>query len=261
MGTFFVPNQYSQHSHSYTHKIVACSLSQTTTSAQVKGKFYFKKGEHTMAKPTNRQKSYALDIAQNLKIPLPTQESLEEYGKYIASHAEKNREVIDEMKARKRKATTEVKEKYPIAEVEPRLRLHQNRTRISTEPLNSPENIIKFMRQQMRPLDKEHIYVVNLDSELRAINMCCVAIGTINNVGTCCGEIFKTAILSNSDCLILFHNHPSACNVKPSREDDCMTREIIECGKIVGVNVLDHIIVNDSEEYYSYRKQSRIFMQ
>lgn len=214
-----------------------------------------------MAKPTNRQKSYALDIAQNLKIPLPTQESLEEYGKYIASHAEKNREVIDEMKARKRKATTEVKEKYPIAEVEPRLHLHQNRTRISTEPLNNPENIIKFMRQQMRPLDKEHIYVVNLDSELRAINMCCVAIGTINNVGTCCGEIFKTAILSNSDCLILFHNHPSACNVKPSREDDCMTREIIECGKIVGVNVLDHIIVNDSEKYYSYRKQSRIFMQ
>ena len=40
-----------------------------------------------------------------------------------------------------------------------------------------------------------------------------------------------------------------------------MTREIIECGKIVGVNVLDHIIVSDSEEYYSYRKQSRIFMQ
>ena len=103
-----------------------------------------------MAKPTNRQKHYAMDIAQNLKIPLPNDETLESYGKYIAVHAEKNREVTEEMKARKRKTTTENKEKYTIPEVEPRLRLNQNRLLTTTEPLISPEAVVKFMQKYMR---------------------------------------------------------------------------------------------------------------
>ena len=62
-----------------------------------------------MAKPTNRQKHYAMDIAQNLKIPLPNDETLESYGKYIAVHAEKNREVTEEMKAESAKQPQKIK--------------------------------------------------------------------------------------------------------------------------------------------------------
>lgn len=215
-----------------------------------------------MAKPTNRQKHYAIDIAQNLKIPLPVKETLEEYGKYIATYAEKNREVTDEMKerARKRKATEETKEKYPIPEVEPRLRLNQNRMLMASEPLNSPEAIIHFMQKYMRGFDREHVFVVNLDAEAHALNVSCVAVGTVTDVATSCRDIFKSVILSNATGIFLFHNHPCGVSVTPSKEDNNVTREVAECCNLFGIRLLDHIIVNGTEDFYSYRKQSRIFI-
>lgn len=215
-----------------------------------------------MAKPTNRQKHYAIDIAQNLKIPLPVKETLEEYGKYIATYAEKNREVTDEMKerARKRKATEETKEKYPIPEVEPRLRLNQNRLLTTTEPLISPEAVVKFMQKYMRGFDREHVFVVNMDIDGRALNVSCVSVGTVTGVATSCRDLFKTAILSNAVGILLFHNHPLGATVTPSREDDNVTREVAESCNILGIRFWDHIIVNGTEDFYSYRKQSRIFI-
>ena len=213
-----------------------------------------------MAKPTNRQKHYARDIAQNLKIPLPNDETLESYGKYIAVHAEKNREVTEEMKARKRKTTTENKEKYTIPEVEPRLRLNQNRLLTTTEPLISPEAVVKFMQKYMRGFDREHVFVVNMDIDGRALNVSCVSVGTVTGVATSCRDLFKTAILSNAVGILLFHNHPLGATVTPSREDDNVTREVAESCNILGIRFLDHIIVNGTEDFYSYRKQSRIFI-
>lgn len=212
-----------------------------------------------MAKPTDRQKHYAMDIAQNLKIPLPSTETLESYGKYIASYAEKNREVTQEMKARKRK-TTENKEKYTIPEVEPRLRLNQNRLLTTTEPLISPEAVIKFMQKYMRGFDREHVFVVNLDIDGRALNVSCVSIGTVTDVATSCRDVFKTAILSNAVGILLFHNHPLGATVTPSKEDNNVTREVAESCNILGIRFWDHIIVNGTEDFYSYRKQSRIFI-
>ena len=63
-------------------------------------------------------------------------------------------------------------------------------------------------------------------------------------------EIFKEALLLNSPNIILVHNHPSG-NLSPSREDISLTKRIKEAGQLMGVKVLDHIIVTQSD-YFSF---------
>ena len=131
---------------------------------------------------------------------------------------------------------------------------------MASEPLNSPEAIIHFMQKYMRGFDREHVFVVNLDAEAHALNVSCVAVGTVTDVATSCRDIFKSVILSNATGIFLFHNHPCGVSVTPSKEDNNVTREVAECCNLFGIRLLDHIIVNGTEDFYSYRKQSRIFI-
>ena len=67
-------------------------------------------------------------------------------------------------------------------------------------------------------------------------------------------EIFKGAILANSSSIIVSHNHVSG-NLKPSNEDIKITKALIEAGELLGINVLDHIIVSDTD-YLSLKKDN-----
>jgi DNA repair protein RadC len=61
--------------------------------------------------------------------------------------------------------------------------------------------------------------------------------------------VFKSAILNNCASIIVSHQHPSQ-NCTPSHEDIEVTRRLVEAGKILGIEVLDHLIVNADAEYY-----------
>ena len=62
----------------------------------------------------------------------------------------------------------------------------------------------------------------------------------------------KPAILSNAAALVCCHNHPSGAP-QPSQEDRVLTKRLVDAGKLLGINVLDHIILGDgSETYYSF---------
>lgn len=75
-------------------------------------------------------------------------------------------------------------------------------------------------------------------------------VGTINASMVFPREIFKEALLLNSPNIILVHNHPSG-NLSPSQEDISLTKRIKEAGQLMGVKVLDHIIVTQSD-YFSF---------
>ena len=62
--------------------------------------------------------------------------------------------------------------------------------------------------------------------------------------------VFMAALKSNACCLILSHNHPSG-NLKPSQADEALTRKIFEAGKLLDIQVIDHVIVTN-EGYYSF---------
>ena len=67
-------------------------------------------------------------------------------------------------------------------------------------------------------------------------------------------EVFKAALLSNAASIILTHNHPSG-DPTPSPDDNHLTRRLVDAGKLIGVEVLDHIIVGDGR-YYSFKEGS-----
>ena len=67
-------------------------------------------------------------------------------------------------------------------------------------------------------------------------------------------EVFKSAILNNSASIIVSHQHPSQ-DTSPSREDLEVTKRLVQCGKIVGIEVLDHVIVNREAGYYSMKRR------
>ena len=98
------------------------------------------------------------------------------------------------------------------------------------------------------------VVVLNMKNEINAIHR--VFTGSLNTSVAHPREIFRTAIINNGARIMLFHNHPSG-NTEPSEADIAFTRRIIDCGEMLGIEVMDHIIIADNE-YLSLREQGLI---
>jgi DNA repair protein RadC len=96
--------------------------------------------------------------------------------------------------------------------------------------------------KDMRDLPREHLRGIYLDTHNRVIHDEVISIGTINSNIVHPREVLKSAIEYNAAAFILVHNHPSGV-VTPSQSDIEVTKQIIEAGKIIGINLLDHVIV------------------
>jgi DNA repair protein RadC len=107
--------------------------------------------------------------------------------------------------------------------------------------------------EEMRYLDKEYFKVVMLNVKNRVISVENISIGSLNSSIVHPREVFKPAIKRSSAAVILVHNHPSG-DTTPSREDIEITRRLVEAGKILGIEVLDHIIFGNSD-YLSFKEK------
>ena len=121
--------------------------------------------------------------------------------------------------------------------------------------IDSPEDGYLFLKQFIQDADREHFIVICLDTKNQptAINIC--HIGSLNASIVHPREVMKSAIMSNSASIIVGHNHPSG-KVEPSREDIEVTKRLVEAGKIIGIELLDHIIVGD--EFISLKEKGYI---
>ncbi|MCI1590252.1 JAB domain-containing protein [Heyndrickxia oleronia] len=108
--------------------------------------------------------------------------------------------------------------------------------------IKSPDDAYKLLNQFLIDADREYFLVVCLDTKNQptAINVCHV--GSLNASIVHPREVLKPAILSNSASIIVAHNHPSN-DPTPSREDIEVTKRLAEAGKIIGIDVLDHLVV------------------
>lgn len=100
--------------------------------------------------------------------------------------------------------------------------------------------------------DKEHFFTIGLltDATIRYIDL--TSVGTLNSSIVHAREVFRTAILNGCNAVIVAHNHPSE-NVEPSRQDKEVTEYLKNAGKIIGIDVLDHIIVSHlTHKHYSF---------
>jgi DNA repair protein RadC len=108
-------------------------------------------------------------------------------------------------------------------------------------------------------LNNEHIEkfgILALDTKNNIIGVHIISMGSLNTSIVHPREVFKAAILNNANSIILFHNHPSG-DTTPSGADISVTKMLVEAGKVMQVDVYDHIIVG--EENYCSLKEMGIF--
>lgn len=110
--------------------------------------------------------------------------------------------------------------------------------------LKSPEDVCKMItdHKDLENCDREHFIVAYLNRKGALNAVCTISIGGLHSSIVHPREVFKPAILTSSASVILIHNHPSG-DPTPSREDIEVTNRLIEAGKILGIEVLDHVIV------------------
>ncbi len=111
--------------------------------------------------------------------------------------------------------------------------------------IKSPADVASLLQLEMSALEQEELRVVLLDTKNRVLSVRTVYVGSANATALRVGELFKEAIRQNATAIVVVHNHPSG-DPTPSSEDVQMTRTIREAGKLLDVEVLDHVVIGQS---------------
>ncbi|WP_200886400.1 RadC family protein [Terrisporobacter othiniensis] len=122
--------------------------------------------------------------------------------------------------------------------------------------IKNPWDIYKYYMESLRYQYKEIFKVVLLNTKNEVITDVDISIGTLNSSLVHPREVFREAIRRSSNKIILLHNHPSG-NAEPSKEDKNITNRLKDCGELVGIEVIDHIIIGDGV-YFSFKENMLI---
>lgn len=110
--------------------------------------------------------------------------------------------------------------------------------------IQHPGDVASLLMDEMRYLDREHFRTVSLNTKNRVLAIDNVAVGSLNASLIHPREVFKGPVKRSAAAIILVHNHPSG-DPSPSLEDIQVTRRLVEAGKLLGIEVLDHLILGD----------------
>lgn len=125
-------------------------------------------------------------------------------------------------------------------------RVNSQNKYISDSKITSPEDVAEIFIPLLRDEVKEKFIVICLNSANKIIKHEVISVGTLNSSLIHPREVFKFAIDNNSANVILLHNHPSG-NPEPSNEDIQITKKLVDAGKIMDIQIFDHIIVAGNE--------------
>lgn len=126
----------------------------------------------------------------------------------------------------------------------------------SKPKINSMEDAFHLFTRMLSYLDdkREHFISASLDTKNHLISSDIISIGSLNTNIVHPREVFYCAIANRAAAIVVAHNHPSG-ETAPSQNDLDITRKLIETGKIIGINVCDHLIIGWNE-YFSFRDQN-----
>ena len=122
--------------------------------------------------------------------------------------------------------------------------------------LNSAVAIYDFMLPQMQDLDVEEAWVLFMNQNFKLLRCMRLSRGGITETSVDVRVVMKEALLSGATVLALCHNHPSG-NVKPSTDDDRITRRVQQACELMRIHFLDHLVITDGL-YYSYQESGRL---
>ncbi len=108
--------------------------------------------------------------------------------------------------------------------------------------INSPADAAALVQYEMAALEQEHLRVMLLDIRNRVLDIVDVYRGSLNSSQVRVGEVFRAAVRRNAGAVIVVHNHPSG-DPTPSPDDIAITRAIVEAGRLLDIEVLDHLVI------------------
>lgn len=108
--------------------------------------------------------------------------------------------------------------------------------------ISSPKVAANLVQYEMSILEQEELWILLLDTRSRVVETVKLYRGSVNTTQVRIGEIFRAAVRHNATAFIAVHNHPSG-DPNPSPDDVSLTRAIIEAGKLMDIEVLDHLVI------------------
>jgi DNA repair protein RadC len=119
--------------------------------------------------------------------------------------------------------------------------------------ITAPADAASLLLHEMNGLEQEHMVVITLDTKNRVLSQETLYVGNVNTSLIRIAEVFRPAIRQNAPAIIISHNHPSG-DPDPSPEDVRVTRQIVEAGKLLDIEVLDHLVIGD-HRYISLKER------
>ena len=123
-----------------------------------------------------------------------------------------------------------------------------------SKELTDPKKVYQLIKSKLKDYHKEHFYIIALNSRNHSVAE--VSIGSLDASIVHPREVFSVAIKNNAASVIFVHNHPSG-DPEPSEDDLVTTKQLTEAGKILGIQVVDHIIVTKNN-YFSFKENKLI---
>ncbi len=132
--------------------------------------------------------------------------------------------------------------------------LHSSDKSKKSKALLKPDDVYKMIKPKFARLKKEHFVLLSFDTRNRVIGFDTISVGTLNASLVHPRELFGIAIRRHAASVIIVHNHPSG-DPDPSDEDIKVTAKLVEAGKLMGIQVLDHIVVAQ-DSFYSFNSEN-----
>ena len=120
--------------------------------------------------------------------------------------------------------------------------------------IKSTDDVVPLVLPHMVFLKQEQFRVILLDSKNKFIRNCIISVGSLDKALVEPREVFRPAIAHAAASIILVHNHPSG-DPTPSEQDILLTQQLCMCGKVLGIEVIDHVIIGISG-YSSFKKRN-----
>lgn len=120
--------------------------------------------------------------------------------------------------------------------------------------IREPRDASVLVAEYLKETDREHFVILLLDMKNAVIGINTVSVGTLDSALVHPREVYKAAILANAAAIVLAHNHPSG-DPTPSAEDMRTTERLHQAGKLLDIDVLDHIVVGEKGSFVSLKER------
>ena len=123
-----------------------------------------------------------------------------------------------------------------------------------TPVISSPRDVANLLMAEMSFLEQEHLRVMLLNTKNQVLGISQVYIGNVNTSVVRAAEVFRPAIRQNCPSIIVVHNHPSG-DPTPSPDDVALTQQLVEAGKLLDIEMLDHILIGSGNRFVSLKER------